>query len=366
MSAADIAVPQQASVDRTEGAMARLSWNVADRLVLRSITARRTVDAEQWDNSGGAHRTPSFLPNGNFSRYSLSHLEQRQFSQEFQAVGSFPQVDYVAGVYYFNERAEERAATPNTNRWNATGTGYTINDALSWSPERWSISRSSYARSRSYAAFGQFTWTPASLESLHVTAGGRFTHDRKRGDLVMVNNAPTSFPFEISSNRFDPLLTLAFDVSRDFNLYARYATGYRSGGASSRSLTFRTFGPESVAAYELGAKIDFLARRARLNLAAYWMDRSDSQFDFDFYFLQPNGTIRHTLETVNAPAPPESADSKRTSLSGRRIGSPSAPPMPTPTRGCRRLPTRSWTAIRCSRCSSSTRRAMRPPARSIM
>ncbi|HYG29728.1 MAG TPA: TonB-dependent receptor [Allosphingosinicella sp.] len=301
MSVGDIGVPQQASIDRTEGSMARLVWEAADNLELRSITARRTVDAEQWDNSGGAHRTPSFLPNGNFSRYSLSHLTQRQFSQEFQAVGSFPQIEYVAGLYYFNERAAERAATPNTNRWNATGTAFTINDAQAWSPANWSIARSSYARSTSYAAFGQLTWTPSWLESLHITAGGRFTHDRKRGDLVMVNNAPTSFPFEISSSRFDPLLTIAWDATADINLYARYATGYRSGGASSRSLTFRTFGPESVAAYEVGAKIDFLGRRGRFNLAAFWMDRSDSQFDFDFYFIQPNGTIRHTLETVNAP-----------------------------------------------------------------
>ncbi|HEX8653947.1 MAG TPA: TonB-dependent receptor [Allosphingosinicella sp.] len=301
MSTADIGVPQQPSIARTEGVMGRLSWKVADNLELRSITARRTVDAEQWDNSGGAHRTPSFLPNGNFSRYSLSHLTQHQFSQEFQAVGSFPQIDYVAGLYYFNERAAERAATPNTNRWNATGTAFTINDAQAWSPANWSISRSSYARSTSYALFGQFTWTPSGLENLHVTAGGRFTHDRKRGDLVLVNNAPTSFPFDISTDRFDPLVTIAWDATPDINLYARYATGYRAGGASSRSLTFRTFGPESVAAYEVGVKIDFLDRRARFNLAAYQMDRSDSQFDFDFYAIQPNGTIRHTLETVNAP-----------------------------------------------------------------
>ncbi len=300
MDRADIGVPQQPSVDRTDGVMARLSWQVADDIELRSITSRRTVDAEQWDNSGGAHRTPTFLPNANFSRYSLSHLTQRQISQEFQAVGSFPEIDFVAGLFYFNERVAEKAATPNTNRWNATGTGYTINDARTWDPGNWSISRSSYARSSSYAAFGQFTWTPANLEQLHITAGGRVTHDRKRGDLVMVNNAPTSFPFEISSTRFDPLLTVAWDVSRDINLYARYATGYRSGGASSRSLTFRTFGPETAAAYEVGAKIDFLDRRARLNIAAYQMNRSNSQFDFDFYFLQPNGTIRHTLETVNA------------------------------------------------------------------
>jgi len=300
MPVADIGVPQQPSIDRTQGVMGRLTWNVAENLELRSITARRTVDAEQWDNSGGAHRTPSFLPNGNFSRYSLSHLTQRQFSQELQAVGSFPQVDYVAGLYYFNERAAERAATPNTNRWNATGTSFAVNDARTWSPENWSVSRSSFARSESYAAFGQFTWTPAGLDTLHLTAGGRFTHDSKSGDLVMVNNAPTGFPFAISTDRFDPLLTIAWDATPDINLYARYATGYRSGGASSRSLTFRTFGPESVAAYEVGAKIDFLGRRGRLNVAAYMMDRSDSQFDFDFYFIQTNGTIRHTLETVNA------------------------------------------------------------------
>ncbi|HZF93938.1 MAG TPA: TonB-dependent receptor [Allosphingosinicella sp.] len=300
MGAADIGVPQQPSIDRTNGVMARFAWDATDDLELRSISARRTVDAEQWDNSGGAHRTPSFLPNGNFSRYSLSHLKQRQLSQEFQAVGSFPQVDYVAGLYYFNERVSERAATPNTNRWNATGTGFTINDARAWDPANWSVSRSSFARSVSYAAFGQFTWTPASLDTVHVTAGGRVTHDRKRGDLIRVNNQPTSFPFEISSTRFDPLLTVAWDVTRDINLYARYATGYRAGGASSRSLTFRTFGPETAAAYEVGAKIDFMDRRGRFNIAGYLMNRSDSQFDFDFYFIQPTGTIRHTLETVNA------------------------------------------------------------------
>ncbi|MEA3018190.1 MAG: iron complex outerrane recepter protein [Sphingomonadales bacterium] len=301
MAVADIGVPQQPSIDRTQGVMARLSWQVAEGIELRSITARRTVDAEQWDNSGGAHRTPSFLPNGNFSRYSLSRLTQRQFTQEFQAVGSVSGVDYVAGLYFFDERAEERAATPNTNRWNATGTDYTINGATTWDPQNWSVARSSHARSRSYAAFGQSTWTPSGLETVHLTAGGRVTHDRKRGDLAIVNNVATTFPFEISTTRFDPLLTIAWDATPDVNLYARYATGYRSGGASSRSLTFRTFGPESVASYELGAKILFLNRRGRFNLAGYVMNRSDSQFDFDFYAPQPNGSIRHTLETVNAP-----------------------------------------------------------------
>ncbi len=307
LSVADIGVPQQTSLGKTKGFTSNLRWDVADDLQLRSITAWRTVESEQWDNSGGAHRSPAFLPNGSnatFSRYSISFLTARQFSQELQAVGKFPNLDYVFGLYYFNERAEEVAGTPNTNQWvTNTTTGaisYAIRDAQLWQRANLSISRASFAFSKSYAAFGQFTWTPAGLDKLHVTVGGRYTHDEKSGDLYKLNNVASTFPFNFSYGRFDPLAIVAFDAAEGVNFYAKYSTGYRAGGASSRSIRFATFGPESVRAYEVGLKTEFLDRRVRLNLAGYVMDRFDSQFDFDFYLVQPNGTIRHTLETVNA------------------------------------------------------------------
>jgi iron complex outermembrane recepter protein len=299
VGSADIGVPQQASVDKAKGFHATFKWKVADAVELRSITAWRTVDAEQWDNSGGAHRSPAFLPNGNFGRYSLSFLEQNQFSQELQAVGGFGTIDYVAGLYYYNENAGEIAATPNTNRWNATGTAYTINDALTWNRANLSISRASRANSKSYAAFGQLTWNPSEI--LHVTAGGRFTRDEKDGVLYKVNNLATSFPFKLKESRFDPLVVIAWEPADNINLYAKYATGYRAGGASSRSLTFRSFGSESVRSYEIGAKTELFDRRVRFNVAGYIADRKDSQFDFDLYAVQTNGSVRHTLETVNAP-----------------------------------------------------------------
>lgn len=298
VDSADIGVPQQASVDKAKGFSANLRWKVADGIELRSLTAWRTVKADQWDNSGGAHRSPAFLPNGNFARYSLSVLDQNQFSQELQAVGGFGNVDYVFGLYYYNENAGEVAATPNTNKWNATGTGYTINDANTWQPANWSISRATRANSKSYAAYGQMTWTP--VERVHLTAGGRFTRDEKDGVLYKVNNAASNFPFVFKDNRFDPLVIAAWDAADGINLYAKYATGYRAGGASSRSVNFRSFGAESVQSYEVGAKTEFLDRKVRLNLAGYVMDRKDSQFDFDYYIVQSNGTVRHTLETVNA------------------------------------------------------------------
>ena len=122
MKIADIGVPQQPSVDNTHGFTNTLRWKASPAIELRSITAWRGVDASQWDNSGGAHRVPVLSvfnptaanPNntGYFSRYSLADLRQRQFSQELQAVGTIGRFDYVAGLYYFNERVSDDAATP--------------------------------------------------------------------------------------------------------------------------------------------------------------------------------------------------------------------------------------------------------------
>ncbi|MEA3051260.1 MAG: iron complex outerrane recepter protein [Sphingomonadales bacterium] len=302
MEVADIGVPQEPSVDKTMGAALTLRRDVTPDLQLRSISAYREVEVEQWDNSGGAHRLPVFAPNGNFSRYSLAGLRQHQVSQEFQAVGSLgDSLDYAAGLYYFGEEASDDASTPSTNRWNADGTGYTINDPRPTLRGFRTIDRASRARSRSYAAYGQATWTPSGLDSLHLTLGGRYTHDVKSGRLHIVNNAPSNFTFEQRHDRFNPLATIAWDAAPDIHLYAKYATGYRAGGASSRSLTYRSFGPEDVKSWEVGAKTQLFGRRLRLNLAAYAMDRKGSQIDFSLVTPQPNGSTRNTLETINAP-----------------------------------------------------------------
>jgi iron complex outermembrane receptor protein len=210
-------------------------------------------------------------------------------------VGKSGDLDYVFGGYYFNERAEDSARTPNTNRWNADGTAYSIIDPATYplSP----VARASVAFAKSYAVYGQATY---NFETLALTLGGRMTRDEKNGRLFTVNGAATSFTFRENDRRFDPLATIAWQASDSINLYAKYATGYRAGGASSRSLNYRSFGPEAVKSYEVGAKTEFFDRLVRLNLAGYIMDRTDTQVDFNFFIPQTNGTVRNTLETVNA------------------------------------------------------------------
>ena len=312
-SSSDIGTVQQPSLDKTGGLSATLKYKVSPDLELRSITAARGVGTNQWDNSGIESRNV-FTSNGNFGRYSLSDLYQRQFSQEFQAVGSFGQdISYVGGVYYFKEHVKESAATPLTNQYNADGTAFIIRSSYGtskngaatagWEYGSRFLTRASQADAESYGAYGQGTYTPASFPALHLTAGGRFTNDKRHGTLYVVNGKPTNFTFSTDKGRFDPLFNVAYDAADNISLYAKYSTGYRAGGANDRSATFSPFSPEEVKAYEIGAKMDLLDRRLRVNLAAYAMERTNSQIDFDNVDITLGSpTIgAHTEETRNAP-----------------------------------------------------------------
>ena len=319
----DIGTVQQPSVDQTGGATATLKYKASPDLELRSITAVRAVGTNQWDNSGVESRNvfaPSTTPGtgtaGLFGRYSLSDLYQRQFSQEFQAVGNVgSSFTYVGGLYYFKEHVKESAATPLTNQWNADGTAYIIRNPLGagafpangnvqgWQYGTRFIARASRATADSYAVYGQGTYTPASIEALHLTVGGRYTKDKRNGTLYTVSGKATNFVFNYDKGRFDPLVNVAYDAAENISLYAKYSTGFRAGGANDRSSNFQAFDAEDVKAYEVGAKMDLLDRRLRVNLAAYAMDRKNSQIDFDNVDTTPGSPTlgAHTEETRNAP-----------------------------------------------------------------
>jgi iron complex outermembrane receptor protein len=104
-------------------------------------------------------------------------------------------------------------------------------------------------------------------------------------------------PFTFKGNRFDPMVDIAINPVRGVHLYGKYATGYKSGGANSRSLTYRTFAPESVSTFEVGLKTQFAGDRIRLNVAAYTSKYKDAQIDFNAIIP---GVNRGTLETTNA------------------------------------------------------------------
>ena len=165
-------------------------------------------------------------------------MKQDQFSQELQLLGHFPRMDFVGGLYYFHERGEEIARAPNNLQFNADGTAYTPLPILSLADV--APSRASNSETNSFVTFEQATYTPPLLGNrLHLTAGARYTSEKKHGDLFIVDGAGTDYSFRTKSSRVDPMAIAAFDISNNVNIYAKWGTAYRAGGANARSFTYR-------------------------------------------------------------------------------------------------------------------------------
>lgn len=289
---------QQQSVGKTSGHTLVADWTLGETLKLKSISAYRDLEQGQFDQ-GFIDAISTFAPGQPFGRYSLAQVKQHQYSEELQLIGRTDQIQYVAGAFFYHESAADDAQTPVMNLWNATGTAYTTNPATTpLDLGRVTIDRASRARTDSLGVFGQATWTPAALERLHLTVGGRYTKDDKEGRLFILNGAASTLAFDDSWSRFDPMFTIAYDLRDSTMVYAKWSTGFKAGGANSRSLSYRAFAPEEVSAVELGLKSQFWGDRARLNVALFDARINDKQMDF--FFPLATNTTRTVSDTTNA------------------------------------------------------------------
>ena len=292
VSRAQIGLELEPSVGKVQGHGLHVSWDFSDDLTLRSISAYRKLNQTQWDNAGGL--LLAFQPNGFLARASYAETHQEQFSQELQLIGSFDRLNFVLGGFYFDEEATDLAFAQFTGQFNATGTDFV---RLPFTPSGPRFpDRASEVDVKSKALFGQATFTPPILDDrMHLTAGLRWTHDRKQGALTRQRGAVINIPFEFESKRVDPAFTAAFDWTADISSYVRWSRAYLAGGANSRSATFRPFGEQVVSTWEVGTKADLLNRRARVNIAAYSSRLSDRQVGFG------NPANPSNTETLNAP-----------------------------------------------------------------
>lgn len=291
---ARIGVPVLRNPQRARGHSLIAEWDVADNLTIRSISAWRDLTSVQWDQDTGG--VTAWGPNRPFGRLSYALVDQNQFSQEIQFVGDAGDFKYVFGGYYFNENGADEATVFSSARLNAANNDIILlpqivpDAGVGNTPDR-----AARVNVKSKALFGQVTWSPTVLLGLHVTAGARYTDDHKDGFLTAIRGVNPNLDFEFDSSRFDPMATVAYDISNDINVYAKVSRAYRAGGANTRSSILRPFGEEELVAWEAGLKADLFDRRARFNIAAYTSRLSNQQVDFI------NPAFVSNTETVNAP-----------------------------------------------------------------
>ena len=197
------------------------------------------------------------------------------------------QLQYVAGLYYFDE--------------DAVGTQQTYFDITS---TMFQSKAFLHDVDHSWAAFGQLTYTPAAIERLHLTLGGRYNHDHKTGtnQVYAGNPANPTAPLVITAQATDIGTSwhstdyragIAFDLTPQSLLYVNRATGSKSGGVAFGPFPFVP--PEKNSAWEIGSKNRFLNGRLQVNFNA-----------FDYKFLQPEflavttAAAVRTLEVITA------------------------------------------------------------------
>ncbi|AIT81414.1 TonB-dependent receptor [Novosphingobium pentaromativorans] len=130
-----------------------------------------------------------------------------------------------------------------------------------------------FNEAKSIAAYaqGEFHVTP----ELDLVVGARITRDDKSGTFTFGANESSlqTAAFDYKDTQFNYLLGVNYNPSNDLLLYAKYSTGYVSGGAIA-SIPFK---PEKVKAAEAGVKAEWLNRKVRTNLALWYSDQSDVQ-----------------------------------------------------------------------------------------
>ena len=137
---------------------------------------------------------------------------------------------------------------------------------------------------REYAGFGDFTWhvTPR----LDLGGGVRFAYNAQDfKQTTKVNLLPSAMTAIGHSN--DKVVTFSaspsYKISRDLNVYMRFASGYQPGGPNVLLAGVPpSVGADTLTQYEVGLKSQFLHRRASLNVAAFYNDWDNIQIaEFD-------------------------------------------------------------------------------------
>lgn len=266
------------------GLSATLDYNLSENLAIKSITAYRELDSDfARDGDHSPHRIAQFEDT----------LEQDQFTQELQLLGTYDRMNWILGLYYFSEDGD------NVNTLDFTVSNFRSGGAFD---------------NTSWAAFAQATYD--MTDRLHLTLGARYTDEDKAftPDQIIYNNYFAGFsnlvppgnplaaldaPFlqagsrilpllekEISISEFTPMANLAFDLSDKVMLYATYSEGFKSGGFTQRVFPpivagftappgtpdldlIPTYEPEFVDVLEAGFKMDLLDGQLRLNGAFF-------------------------------------------------------------------------------------------------
>ena len=207
-----------------------------------------------------------------------------QFSQEFQgnydSAGSF---HAVTGVYYFRGTAAGRVKNNFLNAIFGDTGGSVDTDSI--------------------AVYGDGTWDLS--DALSLSGGLRYTREKKTADVLnlsykdatftQITGTAADFHDSVTASNISPRVSLDYRLDPNVMLYASASRGFKSGGFNIRAnavavpASAKPFKDESVDAYEVGSKMNFLDDRLFINTALFYNRYKDVQLSVFTSYTQANG-----------------------------------------------------------------------------
>lgn len=231
-----------------------------------------------------SYRTHDYYNRADTDRSSVAFLYDGdpesvdRYSGEVRFDWTTGAVNWLAGVYYYNQKSTNLSFIE---------VGLDLASLLG-DPSLAGSEAGSDATltTRSYAGFASLTWTVN--DALMLTAGGRYTHEKKaidysQSDPLGLLGGDAALKADDSWSQFTPHLTAQFRWKEGVMAYATVSQGFKSGGyndALGDASNF-SFDPEKLWNYEVGLKAELADRRLILNAAAYYMDWKDIQVRVD-------------------------------------------------------------------------------------
>lgn len=257
------------------GASAQATWSF-NGLQLVSVTAWQWAHRNDVENTDGS---PLQMLEINY------RSRQQQFTQELRLQSDTPsaRLNWVLGGYFMDETVEDNTRQDTLRDFrpffiapdNPTG----ISPADSVAVFGWPYTQ----KTKGYAVFGQADYR--ITDKLTGTVGLRWSADDKHMNyqsqiedgLIVLLTSDQSKTFSAFSGR----LGLRYEVTPDANVYATYNRGYKSGGFFGGLATtpeeVEPYDNETLDAYEVGAKSEFLDHRVRLNVSGFYYDYKNQQ-----------------------------------------------------------------------------------------
>ena len=264
-----------------------LDWHATDTENFKYVFSSRSMDYSDQQSINGTPLTviETGLP-APVNFWGMSAVYNRitdydQASHELQWLGDHDKVNYVLGLYYFEDDGQTR-------------------DPQNFSMFGQAPLEVEYAaNTEAEAIYGQIDWE--FIDRWTLTAGIRYTTETRdgfthqwltngyKGDFVTDDPATCAaarqscLPKTKYSEDFSgttPMGALSFRYSDNVNFFARVARGFKSGGFSSeliRPEVTTPYDPEFSTAYELGVKSTLWDGRAILNATVFYTDLTDLQ-----------------------------------------------------------------------------------------